>query len=407
MSLYVKIIDEPTGQVVAPLEVLKNWNGSCWDSTPEKRILVKIVEEVTDNNGVVKTEVRFTPESFRDDGYYFFPQRFPHEPLRRFMIYHPRYPKCTLRVLPGGKTLYVARSAPQQLIHQVGGNRIELQLTPHHLVPFSGRDRFVFGANLAWLDGQYDHDFGPNFLPKPTQPGQPPQPPPPYPTYLDPNHWDYQRRLGNLEAYFQHMSTVFNCRVVRVWVFEGCEGLDFINNPVSMNPAIGTSVKTILQLAEKYDLYIYWCLLTSKPPKPPNPAHPGFAKDVGIIRSASNPRSSPFLNNALRSFCGAITQGPARTFAIDVMNEPEKYVARGNVNWDQIRTYVRECCRKIKGYLGQSVLVSCGSKGTGWVNHNPPFVETMSNYVGLGLDFYDFHIYNDTGELPMSYDETL
>jgi hypothetical protein len=30
--------------------------------------------------------------------------------------------------------------------------------------------------------------------------------------------------------------------------------------------------------------------------------------------------------------------------------------------------------------------------------------DTLKQYVGLGLYFYDYHIYNDSGELPVSYD---
>ncbi len=374
MSLYVKIIDGTTTRVVAPLEVL-NWDGSRWATPPEKRILVKIHD--------VNRDVWISPDEFRDD-HYFFSQRFSDVTARRYEIYHPRYPKQRLTVSPGGSTHYVARSAPQQQITS-GSHRIEVRLTPHHLVPFTGRDRFVFGANLAWLDGQYDHDFGSNFLYTPARSA-----------YLDPTHTDYRIRLQNLETYFEHMRKGFECRVVRVWVFEGWEGLIHSGSTVAMDAVLQTSVQKILEIAEIKDLYIYWCLLTSKP------EHRAFPMDSWIINSARNPGSSPFLNRALLSFCLAI-QGHPRTFAIDVMNEPEKYVARGNVSWDVMRTYIRESCRKIKGYLGQSVLVSCGSKGTGWVGETT-FVETMRNYIGLGLDFYDFHIYNDTGDLPMSYD---
>ncbi len=375
MSLYLKIIDEPTGRVVAPLEVLTGWDGTRWAGAPSKRILLKIHD--------LDRDAWIEPNEFRDD-YYYFSQRFSAGSDRRYEVYHPRYPKRPVTVLPGGSTHFVARSSPRQRI-STGTHRIELRLTPHHLVPFGGRDRFAFGANLAWYEGQYDHDFGPNSRYSPTRSA-----------WLDPAASTYTTRFANLGTYFEHMRNQFKAWVVRIWVFEGCEGLSFGAGAISMDATIRTNVQRVLSLANSKDLYVYWCLLTS------GPEHPGFNKDIDIIRSARNAASSPFLNGALRSFCQAI-QGNDRTFAIDVMNEPEKYTTRGGVTWSDIRGYVRECCGKIKGYLGASILVSCGSAGTGWVNASS-VIDTLKQYVGLGLDFYDYHIYNDSGELPMSYD---
>jgi len=240
------------------------------------------------------------------------------------------------------------------------------------------------------LDGKYGHDLGRNFVSQPSQPMS---------SYLDRNSSNYRARHQNLSDYFRQIRDVFKSRVVRVWGFEGGEGLRFSGSIVQMDSTMAPNIQSILSIAQREQLFIYWCLLSSHPDH--NTA--AFNKDIEIIRSAQNPGSSSFLNQALRSFCDAI-HGSAHNFAIDVINEPEKYIARGSLSWSDIQQYIRECCRKIKGYLGQSFLVSCGSAGTGWVNARS-VVDTLKNYLGLGLDFYDFHIYNDTGQLPMSYDK--
>jgi len=378
MSLYIKLIDNPTARVVKPMEVSK-WDGCRWSNPPEKKVLVKIHD--------VRRNVWLDPDNFSNDYYYFSP-RFSRSTSSRYEFYHPRYRKHPITVMPGGSTRYAARSGPGQPI-KMGGHKIEIRLDAYHLVRVNNQDRFIFGSNLAWLDGKYGHDFGRNFVSQPNRPMS---------SYLDRNSRNYRARHRNLSDYFRQIRDVFKSRVVRVWVFEGGEGLRFSGSNVHMDSAMAPNIQSILSIAQTERLFIYWCLLSSHPDH--NTA--AFNKDIEIIRSAQNPRPSSFLNQALRSFCDAIGDS-ACNFAIDVMNEPEKYIVRGNLSWSDIRQYIRECCRKIKGYLGQSFPVSCGSAGTGWANVSS-VANTLRYYLGLGLDFYDFHIYNNTGQLPMSYD---
>jgi hypothetical protein len=409
MSLYIKLIDNPTGHVVKPMEILK-WGGSrssSWGAKPEPKILVKIHD--------VDRDIWIKPDEYKANDYYFFSQRFSGSADKVYEFYHPRYPKTRITISPGGSTRYAARSRSGQTMNVPGGNRIVLRLDPHHLIPFNGRDRFAFGANLAWLDNKYGNDIGQNFFTG-------------WPAILGPRRRNSARYRRNLDEYFRRLKNDFNCRVVRFWVFEGCEGLDFSGGGVRMDPAMAGNIETILNTALQNDLYVYWCLLSTTYINPDY--HDAFWKDVEIIRSAVNPRTSPFLNQALRSFCDAISGAP-NNFAIDVMNEPEKYIVITdhslNAHYRKIspglfsdfprervptshkaekgyiQKYIGECCRKIKEYLGQSFLVSCGSGGSAYVN--TPVEQTLRNYIGTGLDFYDYHIYNYAGELPKSFDE--
>ncbi|MBI3609829.1 MAG: cellulase family glycosylhydrolase [Nitrospirae bacterium] len=324
----------------------------------------------------------------QDNGFYIFQRRFSSSSDRRYEIYHPRYPKREITVQTGGSTIYNGRSGARTTV-TIQGNRIEMRLNPHHLIHFRGHDRFIFGVNLAWFEGQYDHDLGRNDL-KGSDP------------YLDPTQQSYRVHLDLLRAYFSQIRNEFKCPIVRFWLFEGCEGLHFTGHTLSgIDSAILENVDQVLNIAGQIGVYIYWCLLSSEPAKRDKPAHPGFERDKDIIRSANNPSTSPFLTRVLPEFIRKIDNSQ-NVFAIDVMNEPEKYNRPGGLSWELIKQYIRATRDKIKE-LNPNIFVSCGSSGGGWVNQEVQ--EVLQNYTGLGLDFYDYHCYNNRGQLPMSFDQ--
>jgi hypothetical protein len=336
----------------------------------------------------------YDSDDFKNN-YYVFNRKFSSSKDLKYEICHPRYPKQVITVRPEGSIKTSGKSGTKIKII-APGHYIKLSLNPHNLVRFGGRERFIFGANLAWLDGQYGHDLSENVVIK-------------GPNYLDPNKLQWNIGTINLMDYFQQMRDVFKCRIVRFWVFESCEGLRFPGGRIEMDNTMKDNIQEILKLAQKNGLYIYWCLLNSPPDKA---HHDAFEKDKEIIRSAANPSSSPFFKGALRTFINTI-KGHPNVFAVDVINEPENYKVNGGMTWEQIQKYIQECCREIKKIDG-SILVSCGSVGAGWQDADHEGVaKRLSRYTHLGLDFYDFHIYNDIGSiingpgdpLIMSYDE--
>lgn len=355
MSLYIKIRDTQTGQIVRPM------NAQFSDKWPK-------LHDLSNNRWISYNN--FTSDS------YIFSGNFSSNDNQRYEIYHPRYPKHRFQISNRESTSFRRRSGAMAYLLR-SQNIIEIGMTPHHLIPFNGRHRFIFGANLAWLDGRYG--------------------------------WDLKRPLSNASRqnvieYFNQMQNVFGCHIVRIWLFEGCEGLIFSPGRVEMEEEMAESIRFIQRIARQQNLFIYWCLLSSHPRN----NREGFLNDIKIIMSMRNPETSSFLKHALHSFIDAIRERSnnnvfPNVFAIDVMNEPEKYINEEGITWNDIQNYIRACCTEIKNYSGNNLMVSCGCNSAAYL-HQPSEEMLERYYQNLGLDFYDYHRYNTEG-LDKSFDQ--
>ncbi|MDH4257541.1 MAG: cellulase family glycosylhydrolase [Candidatus Aminicenantes bacterium] len=290
---------------------------------------------------------------------------------------------------------------------------------------FQDKEYFVFGTNLPWLDGQFDHDIGPN--------SQHPE-------------WGVAYDREHLKAYFLDMKAM-GAHFVRIWLWENAEGLLFDDNGrvSGVHEIMWENLDDLMALAEEFDLPVYWCLISGlagigeerlqriAPVKDIFPwqnigqletllnhTHKlsckerllSIQKNLGFIPSgirstplanlmASAEARQAYIENALVPFISRYSGNP-HIFAIDIMNEPEADVAgpRGNwsdegIDWDSMRTFIAQCTAAVHS-TDPSRLVSCGS---GW--HNEENVRD-GYYRGLGLDFYDIHVYRDDGWLPSS-----
>ncbi|MBE0461132.1 MAG: cellulase family glycosylhydrolase [Candidatus Aminicenantes bacterium] len=288
---------------------------------------------------------------------------------------------------------------------------------------FQDKEYFVFGINLPWLDGQFDHDIGPN--------SQHPE-------------WGVAYNREHFKAYFSDMKAM-GAHFVRIWLWENAEGLLFDNKGYvsGIHEIMWNNLDDLMALAEEENLPIYWCLisgLTGIDEKKSVSVYSGKNifpyKNLGELEfqlgHAGNMtykerlysiqqkisyiplgiRYTPLANlliltearqsyieNALIPFIKRYAGNP-NIFAIDIMNEPEADIAgeRGNwsddgVDWSSMRLFIGQCARAIHS-TDPTRLVSCGS---GW--HNEKNVRD-GYYRNLGLDFYDFHVYRDDGWLP-------
>ncbi len=226
--------------------------------------------------------------------------------------------------------------------------------------------------NLAWLNGCYGHDFGH------------------LPAHLD---WGVDFNADDLDKYFADM-TRMNVNVVRIFVFESLEGLQFDRNGHvdSIDPDLTKNFDTTLQLARKHGLHLYLCLA--------NDFLKTCRKDHvrDIIGDAEARRA--YLEKAVRPFVARYLGDPV-VFAFDIMNEPEQDIAGSNGNWtadghtwSTMRSFIRDNATCIHG-IDPNRLVSCGS---GW--HPRGENIKAGRFSGLGLDFYDLHEYRDDGHLP-------
>ncbi|MEM3085268.1 MAG: cellulase family glycosylhydrolase [Nitrososphaerales archaeon] len=230
---------------------------------------------------------------------------------------------------------------------------------------------FAFGVNLAWLDGQYDHDFGKNEV-----------------MGYNFRAYDEKHRKQNLEAYFRDISEM-GAHVVRLWLFERFEGLQFDNNGNvnGIDEGLIANVADVLNVAERCHLYLYICLMDTWGVTVHAQQH---VQRLNAIISDKRVRSS-YVDNGVKRFVSDTKLKTNRIFAIDVMNEPEgmySSIWRRDIEWADIIKFINECARAIHA---ANIRTSCGFQRYQTLLDNKDYLQV--------LDFYDYHEYNDDGEL--------
>jgi hypothetical protein len=229
--------------------------------------------------------------------------------------------------------------------------------------------QFILGANLAWLDGAYDHDFGKNFH---------------HPTWsvaYDPAH------MEEILAFSQEQGI----RLLRIWVFEGCEGLvkDEREIVTGLDETLLASFDDLVfRLLPKYDVKVYLTLLGAHHMhqcSSPSPLPPGPARDA-------------LVDKALEPFARRYGASPW-VWGFDLMNEPEGAVGgrTGNwgsgVDWETMRGFLTEGARRVRAAAPRAYV----SAGSGWHGHENV---RDGRFSGLGFTHLDFHEYDDAGALP-------
>lgn len=227
------------------------------------------------------------------------------------------------------------------------------------LLPINGTNAFVKGANLPWLDGQYDHDIGINPL---------------HPS------WGCSYNSAHMNQYLADMQAM-GISVVRLWLNENKQGLvlDGNGNVTGLDPTFLANLDDIVQLAAQNRVCLYLTL------------NQGDADWV-----TNSAQQASYLSNTVVSIA-ARYEGNRHIFAYDVMNEIDAVVGGplgnyGNgASWLQAQAYITAAVTAIHA-ADPGRLATCS---TGWHQwHN------LGYFQGLGLDFYDFHDYENIPSFP-------
>lgn len=229
------------------------------------------------------------------------------------------------------------------------------------LLPVNGTPQFVHGINLGWFEGQYDHDIGINPLH------------PEWGTWYDP---------VKVQAYLEDIRDM-NVNVVRIWLHENKEGLtlDGAGNVTGLDPTFVTNLDDLVARAGALGLTLYMTL---------NGGDPDWVSDAG--------KQTSYLDNAVKPMASRY-QGSNTIFAYDVMNEIESVVGGPDGNygagatWGQARDYITAAAAAIRS-VDPGRLITCSSGWHGCSNLQKGY------FSGLGLDFYDCHVYDDAGSIP-------
>jgi len=222
---------------------------------------------------------------------------------------------------------------------------------------------FLIGLNKPWFGGQYDHDLGNNQFTK-------------WDPYL-PNNLDLVR------SFFGEVQGI---DILRIWLFEGLEGLifDHDNEVVSIERIFLESLKTILDWAARSKMRTYLCLFDAWTAK----HRPMTVNAMGLIVNGIR-----FINNVLTKLCDFLSNHAPAIFAIDLMNEPEGLIKYNVTTHNELEYALNRWCNYLHNDHHN---FKCS---VGWMRR-----ENASKYSYLDVDFCDFHIYNRSGEIP-HYDE--
>jgi hypothetical protein len=227
-------------------------------------------------------------------------------------------------------------------------------------LPVNGACGYIKGANLAWLDGAYNTWLGED----PHEPS-----------------WGIAYNSTDMNDALAAMHSM-GIKVVRVWIFEGDMGCNLDSNGyvTSVSSTFWANLDNAVQLARNNDIALYLTL---------NNGRADFQENSAMLTA--------FINNALIPLVNRYKGNPG-VWAIDEMNEIDGTVAGSTGNytttgstWAEAEAYIKTVSAAIHSE-DPSRLVSCSTGWHTWTN--------IQNFKGLGLDFYDFHVYADNGYVP-------
>jgi hypothetical protein len=236
-----------------------------------------------------------------------------------------------------------------------------------------GKLQYVHGINLAWMFGRYSTDLG-----------------------LNPLHpeWGCGYNATTANNWLNDIDQM-KVNVVRLWLFEGMEGLTFdqsgyvsgIQDSFLLNLDDMIAKANAKGLAYELVLLVHTADLELGKPLPNGVIIKNFLTDTTARQK--------FLTNAVRQLAVRY-QGNQAVFSYDIMNEADLGVMRGVCNRTQLRAFVTACATEIHGADATAqVTCSCAFyKFNSIEEHNTWF-------GGLGLDYYENHNYATVPDLKV------
>lgn len=235
--------------------------------------------------------------------------------------------------------------------------------TGHSAKTRIARSDFLFGVNLPWFDGAYGHDLG-----REAQ----------HPNY---GVWyDVKGNSDKVSSYFNDIDAI-GFRVVRVWLMERSEGWEVDKDGIitKLNDAFLRNVDDVVARAKANHVKLYLCLTTG-------------CGEIDFPSHLKDPKQQKaYLENCVKPLAKRF-KGNDTIFAFDIINEIESElrdsVGPDKIDIDQAKAFIRNNVKAIKSEDPKRLV----SSGSNW--------DMVQHFKGLGLDFYDIHVYRDDSHLP-------
>jgi hypothetical protein len=188
--------------------------------------------------------------------------------------------------------------------------------------------------------------------------------------------------------------------IVRVWIFEGeeKEGLVFTGGTRTSGLAPGflDHLAALCGLARNHNLVVYFTAFDGNFPW----SRPTHASNVhyNILNNRFGEGDS-FDAHALAPALDVLAQNQDVVFALDLMNEVEGSVATWF--WPDGWTGARRWIEDTTAFAHKQAPWLRVTASAGWADG--PADLAGGRFSGLGLDFYDLHVYDDDGAIPMGF----
>lgn len=243
-----------------------------------------------------------------------------------------------------------------------------------------GSLQHINGVNLPWVinsgGSNYGHDIGPNHF----------------------TGYGYHYVGSDMDAYFADIKNM-HTNVVRVWLFENLEGLNFDSNGniSGIDSAFLSNVNDMISRANNHGLALYLTLFNhdignqfGHAPHDGGGAVRNFFSDSGA--------QTALINNVIKPLAQQ-ENGKQGVFALDLMNESNYAVSpysgiTASATWPQMHSWLYNLAGAIHG-ISSSFQVSCSTDDPSSFNNT----NIWNRYGGIGLNFYDCHSYSDSPSL--------
>ncbi|KAG8877323.1 hypothetical protein FRB98_006758 [Tulasnella sp. 332] len=221
---------------------------------------------------------------------------------------------------------------------------------------------FVKGVNQPWGNGQYGHWFTTGYV---------------------------ETDVANTFAAAQDIGAAW----VRVWMFEGSQGLTVDGNGyiTGMTTQFQDNFWNMLWYANYYGIQVYPTFFN----------YPPGTSNFNVANFFTNSAAQTSLvNNLIVPLC-AQWGAHSNIIAWELYNElngfANPYFSGGNVvAMSAAQAWVKATTAALKQHSSKQVSVSQIMISDSY----HPVGTSNKDYVGLGLDFYNIHVYNDAGTLP-------
>ncbi len=229
---------------------------------------------------------------------------------------------------------------------------------------------FVVGYNQAWIGRDYGTDLTSNFKP------------------------------DLIEKTFGQIAQAGGS-VVRIWLFEdkhkegllyGSEGGKPTTEVVGLVPGFLDQLERLIQIAQAKGLKVYFTLLSGNWWLEERDTHASYVH-YNILNNKYG-RGDQFNEKAVAPVLEVFNRHRGAVFALDLMNEVEGsvyYMWEGG--WEGARRWLERTASFVKERSPWLKVTASAGHPTG------PLDLMGGRFDGLGLDFYDLHVYSDRGEI--------